>query len=332
MSSPLAPCRRFLARLALVTATALLPLSPPVHAASSVEPMPDFKLRDTNLNSPRFGQTVSPRDYQMRISAFYFADSGCSYCRDQFKMLQALYKDIATNNPGLEVRIVGIGRTGGEAGNFLITAQSNVLPWLQDTAAASVWSNWAITYRDVLVLDAFNRPIARDNLTTHDLKAPANYDALKNALLVAAAPTDSDKDGLLDTWELGWFGNLTPGASDDPDGDTFDNLQEFAFGTPPTDGNSYPRFVPQLAKTGSITSLTLAFPRFSGGMLDFAVETSADLTAWSAAPADIIPVSAPTPLYNGMGTDEVRYRRATPVTGPSAGFIRVRAASKLPIE
>lgn len=37
---------------------------------------PDFRLRDVNPNSPRNGREVSPRDYRLQISAYYFGSSG----------------------------------------------------------------------------------------------------------------------------------------------------------------------------------------------------------------------------------------------------------------
>lgn len=46
-------------------------------------------------------------------------------------------------------------------------------------------------------------------------------------------PLDSDNDGLLDSWEITHFGNLTQGADDDPDGDGSSNLQEQDAGTDP---------------------------------------------------------------------------------------------------
>ena len=36
------------------------------------EVAPDFALLDTNETSPTFGQSVSPRDYQHQLSAWYF--------------------------------------------------------------------------------------------------------------------------------------------------------------------------------------------------------------------------------------------------------------------
>lgn len=40
------------------------------------QPMPDFQLRDANSNSARYTRMVSPRDYRLQISAYYFGDAG----------------------------------------------------------------------------------------------------------------------------------------------------------------------------------------------------------------------------------------------------------------
>lgn len=34
--------------------------------------MPDFQLVDDNLNSPLFGDTISPREYLQQVSGWYF--------------------------------------------------------------------------------------------------------------------------------------------------------------------------------------------------------------------------------------------------------------------
>jgi len=52
---------------------------------------------------------------------------------------------------------------------------------------------------------------------------------------VVAAGGDSDGDGLLDSWEMAEFGNLTAIAEADPDEDGFNNLSEEIAGTDPQD-------------------------------------------------------------------------------------------------
>lgn len=49
-----------------------------------------------------------------------------------------------------------------------------------------------------------------------------------------ADPDDTDGDGLNDTWEMQYFGDLNQTAEDDPDGDGLTNGQEEALGTDPT--------------------------------------------------------------------------------------------------
>jgi hypothetical protein len=74
---------------------------------------------------------------------------------------------------------------GLESGNSIITA-GRTLPWLQDVLAVDAWNAWKVEYRDVIVLDAQNRPITSFNLTTYDLSNPANFAALKTILVDAA--------------------------------------------------------------------------------------------------------------------------------------------------
>jgi hypothetical protein len=44
--------------------------------AAGQEAVPDFKLNDTNLKSNRRSLQVSPRDYILQVSGFYFGSAG----------------------------------------------------------------------------------------------------------------------------------------------------------------------------------------------------------------------------------------------------------------
>ncbi|HEU6448031.1 MAG TPA: BNR-4 repeat-containing protein [Verrucomicrobiae bacterium] len=52
--------------------------------------------------------------------------------------------------------------------------------------------------------------------------------------------SDTDGDGLPDTWEMTYFNTLAYGANDDPDHDGSDDLQEYLAGSNPMDANSIP--------------------------------------------------------------------------------------------
>lgn len=86
-----------------------------------------------------------------------------------------------------EIQILGVNGAGYESGNTGFTTD-RALPWLQDTAEANVWVSWNVTYRDVWVLDGENEPVAVYNVTEHDLADAANYQALRDILISAAAP------------------------------------------------------------------------------------------------------------------------------------------------
>jgi len=66
----------------------------------------------------------------------------------------------------------------------------------------------------------------------------ANWDNLTyHAGTPLIANPDSDGDGLPDAWEQSNFGDLSQDATDDPDGDGHDNLDEHTNGTDPLDAN-----------------------------------------------------------------------------------------------
>jgi hypothetical protein len=82
--------------------------------------------------------------------------------------------------------ILGVNGAGYESGND-VTCQGRDIPWLQDTVAEHMWTQWGITYRDVLILNRANEPVGVYNLTTYDLADPANYATLRDMILAAQA-------------------------------------------------------------------------------------------------------------------------------------------------
>ena len=73
-----------------------------------------------------------------------------------------------------------------------------------------------------------------------------------NGVIFTVGEIDVDGDGLPDNWELQYFGNLSQGANDDPDGDGITNLQEYQQGRNPTKS--------ALADNGDFVNLKLYTP------------------------------------------------------------------------
>lgn len=99
--------------------------------------------------------------------------------------------ELLAANPATIIRILGVNAAGHEGGNPLICtpgapAANRILPWLQDTAPPNAWGLWAVTNRDVVILDTANIKAAVTNLTINDLAVAANYDALKAQLKAIA--------------------------------------------------------------------------------------------------------------------------------------------------
>jgi hypothetical protein len=63
---------------ASAVALLLQPLAITLGAATvwASEVVPDFKLVDTTPNSVRYNALVSPRDYLLQVSGYYFGNAG----------------------------------------------------------------------------------------------------------------------------------------------------------------------------------------------------------------------------------------------------------------
>ena len=88
--------------------------------------------------------------------------------------------------PPVAVAILGVNAPDAVSGVPDAVA-GRTIPLLQDEDAVDAAGLWDVTPRDVVVLDPSGRAYAVYNLTQHDLAVPANYAALKQLLLDAAA-------------------------------------------------------------------------------------------------------------------------------------------------
>jgi uncharacterized repeat protein (TIGR01451 family) len=99
-------------------------------------------------------------------------------------------------------------------------------------------------------------------------------------LVRTASADDRDNDGLADTWELQYFGSLNApggGPNDDPDGDAFNNLQEYRAGLNPLAFDALRFLQTQKTSDGNIQLSVL-------GTLsnNFALFASTNLRDWTA--------------------------------------------------
>ena len=135
-----------------------------------------------------------------------------------------------------------ISISGGATSSVTLTyvkSTANVVVFLIPTNAVAVGAQWRI--------DDGSWRNSGSNVTivsgTHQLIynnipawiAPSNETCYFSAftttsltrVYLADTKTDTDGDGLLDAWEIHWFGSLAHGAADDPDGDSLENMEEF---------------------------------------------------------------------------------------------------------
>ena len=84
---------------------------------------------------------------------------------------------------GYDIRLLAINEIGFSGLSGM--SDRGDLPILQDTSAENVWTDWDVTFRDVVILDRDNQKVGVFNLTTDSLSDPDNYAALK-ALLIAS--------------------------------------------------------------------------------------------------------------------------------------------------
>ncbi|MHC4938568.1 MAG: hypothetical protein ACYTHK_06335 [Planctomycetota bacterium] len=86
-----------------------------------------------------------------------------------------------TELAGTTIKILGINQVGASAGNA-DNCNGNDIPWLQEDGYEKAQEKWGARYRDVVILDADNIPVAVYNLTDHNLQDAPSYDELKALL------------------------------------------------------------------------------------------------------------------------------------------------------
>ncbi|MDB6110280.1 MAG: hypothetical protein JWR69_2030, partial [Pedosphaera sp.] len=133
-----------------------------------------------------------------------------------------------------------------------------------------------------------------------------------------ANPLDGNGDGLPDAWQSQYFGTSTnplaaPGA--DPDGDHFNNLQEYLAGTNPTDANSYLKLD---GVSAGVAGRTVSFTAVAGRTYSILYRADLGSGSWLKmadvpAQAQTGPVSIPDPT---PGIPTMRFYRLTTPSVP----------------
>ena len=106
---------------------------------------------------------------------------------------------------GSSAQIIGINQSGFERANETFTAGRD-LPWLQDTEQTQLWDVWAVSYRDLYLVDGDG--VLRDiyNLSSNDLRGEAATSellSLVGALEGMTFDPDAGDSGDPDTGEGG---------------------------------------------------------------------------------------------------------------------------------
>lgn len=219
----------------------------------------------------------------------------------------------------LPVDILGVNETGFSPDTSMFSFK--VQSWLRDTASANVQTSWGAFYRDVVILDPLNNKIESYNLITYPLTTEANRTTLKNKLIAAATPADTDHDGLPDYWEQWAYGTLSrTGATTGP-GDV-KTLQHWAHcGTAPATGLIAD--LPRMVFIPSDGTFNLIYTRRRGTAFGLMVtpEFSESLTSWTTTGHGYEEGSVRT-LYNGSGGETIAWLSTVPAPFP---YVRVKA-------
>jgi hypothetical protein len=121
---------------------------------------------------------------------------------------------------------------------------------------------------------------------------------------------DDDHDGMGDSWELLYFGNLEQTASRDFDDDGSSNIEEFRNGTDPTDSNSYAFYLTVISDAG--TAIKTPDQRaYTNGQTVTLTATPPPNGVFHAWLGDIVTRSNPVTLV--MTRDKLVYARFTPI-------------------
>ncbi|MBP7949554.1 MAG: hypothetical protein KA004_07850 [Verrucomicrobiales bacterium] len=204
--------------------------------------------------------------------------------------------------------IIGVHEIGygTNAGMFL----GKPVSWVRDEPGQYIESNWQATYRDVVILGPQNGKLGVFNLTTYDLRLEVNRTALKDLLVAAATPEDTDHDGIPDYWEQQHFGSLA-GDGNSPGTGGIKTLLHYALANRKPE-QMLPEGLPMITPRPD-GGISVFFQRRRGTAFGLTVvpEFSNALDAWTGVPSGWEQVGVRT-LYDGSGGEAVEWRLPAP--------------------
>lgn len=148
--------------------------------------------------------------------------------------------------------ILGIDVGGLNQGAEYDLLEIDYLATLGGTVQVSLVNGFIPTTNDVFEIMRFKSRSGTFAAVTPSVWGLTHTATNVTIKLLSALTGDSDGDGLTDDWEYLYFGDPTNALPyDDPDGDTFFNIEEEITHTIPTNGQSYLRMLtPPQAMTG----------------------------------------------------------------------------------
>jgi hypothetical protein len=180
----------------------------------------------------------------------YFREIGIGYYHNDTRSTSLWMTDVITEdfgNSGAGPFIVGVVYNDTNSNSFYDIGEGMAGVTLNITTAAGVYAvtgtagGFAFPYTGTsgtvtvqATGGAFGSSVATKVVTRTGENVKVDF-KLSDAVI-----TDSDGDGLADTWEIAHFGNLAQTAAGDPDGDGYSNLAEFNAGTDPMNAASNP--------------------------------------------------------------------------------------------
>jgi len=97
-----------------------------------------------------------------------------------------MQNELDAEYPELAIQLLAVGRSDARDVSLSGMSALGDLPVLWGPDVGGVWTDWDAGFRDVIVLNASNEKVAVFNLTSESLSSPANYEALKSALIETA--------------------------------------------------------------------------------------------------------------------------------------------------